>query len=86
LVEGLNAALSPEGRFESELVERIIALTWRLRRTSKVEQAILTWHHFGILGMDEAYEEDAGFDSKLRMPGDRHRRADDSARRITSGF
>ena len=31
----------PEGRIEEELVERIISLLWRLKRTLKIEQQIL---------------------------------------------
>jgi hypothetical protein len=57
LAEGLHAALRPEGRLEMELAERIVALTWRLRRVGRAEQAILAWRYFEVLGMTEVQEE-----------------------------
>jgi hypothetical protein len=65
LAEGLRAALAPEGRLETELAERIVVLTWRLRRIGKAERAILAWHHFGILGMDEVCEKEAAIEARM---------------------
>jgi len=58
LAKELRAALRPEGRLEMELAERIVALTWRLRRVGRAEQAILAWQHFEVLGGTEVQEEE----------------------------
>jgi hypothetical protein len=65
LAEGLRAALAPEGTLETELAERIVVLTWRLRRIGKAEHAILAWHHFGILGMDEVCEKEDAIEARM---------------------
>jgi hypothetical protein len=36
-IEGFKASLSPEGLLEEELVQRIAALSWRLRRVTRFE-------------------------------------------------
>jgi hypothetical protein len=48
-----RAVLAPEGMLEAELVERIIALTWRLERMGKLESAFLIWQRFEVLGMNQ---------------------------------
>ncbi len=48
LGERLSGELQPVGELESLLVERIIAITWRLRRLGRVEAGIFAW---------ELYEE-----------------------------
>jgi hypothetical protein len=37
------AEMNPTGAIESMLVERIISLSWRLRRVSKIEAGIVTF-------------------------------------------
>jgi hypothetical protein len=64
LAEGIRADLRPEGRLETELIERITVLAWRLRRIGKAERAILAWHQFGVLGMDEACNKEAEMDAE----------------------
>jgi len=39
--ESLRAALAPADEFEEQLVERIVICHWRLRRTGRVEAAII---------------------------------------------
>ena len=48
LGERLRAELQPAGELENLLVDRIISLTWRLRRLGQVEAGIFAW---------ELYEE-----------------------------
>src|SRR5215216_1757460 len=43
LAEGLGAELQPVGELEKNLVDRIIFLTWRLRRLGRVETGIFAW-------------------------------------------
>lgn len=62
LSEGLHAALHPVDDFERELVERIAAAAWRLRRVERVETALYA------LRMLEDCAEDArreSFGSKI---------------------
>ena len=43
LGERLRAELQPVGEMEGQLVERIVATQWRLRRLSRVEAGIFAW-------------------------------------------
>src|SRR5919107_6427657 len=56
LGERLRAELQPVGEMESQLVERIINTTWRLRRLSRVEAGIFTWELYEELA-ERAKEE-----------------------------
>jgi len=46
--EELGADLNPVGALESELAERIIGISWRQRRLSKIEMGILTLRYAAI--------------------------------------
>ena len=47
--ERLRAELNPVGELESVLVDRIIALIWRLGRLGKIEAGVLTWSYYRVL-------------------------------------
>ncbi len=49
LSEHLRAELQPVGELESLLVDRVVALYWRLRRLSRVEAGIFAWELYGEL-------------------------------------
>ena len=49
LGESLRAELQPVGELENLLVNRIISLTWRLRRLSRVEAGIFAWEFYDEL-------------------------------------
>jgi hypothetical protein len=49
LSEGIREEYKPVGVFESVLVDRIVALIWRLRRCPKIEAGILGWKYHEIL-------------------------------------
>jgi hypothetical protein len=42
-----RAELAPEGRFQAELVTRIVAAAWRARRADRLEAALLGRHLAG---------------------------------------
>ncbi len=46
LRNGLVASLMPEGDLESILADRVVSLTWRLRRAGRIETAILCWRKY----------------------------------------
>lgn len=48
LAEHLREALDPQGEMESLLVDRVVSAVWRLRRLSKVEAGVFTWHRLGL--------------------------------------
>ena len=43
LRESMMAELRPEGPLESELVEQIVSVLWRMRRTPVFEAAVMAW-------------------------------------------
>ena len=45
---GMLLDLKPVGALECELVRRIIALSWRLRRVEKIEASVITWRFHQI--------------------------------------
>jgi hypothetical protein len=47
LAESLRAELQPVGELENLLVDRIITLTWRLRRLGRVEAGIFAYELYG---------------------------------------
>jgi hypothetical protein len=49
LADGISQNLNPVGELEQVLVDRIIALTWRLCRVEKIEAGILTRQYTKIL-------------------------------------
>jgi hypothetical protein len=49
LDERLRAELQPVGELENLLVDRIVSLTWRLRRLGRVEAGIFAWERSGAL-------------------------------------
>ncbi len=53
LGERLRAELQPVGELEGQLVERIVATQWRLRRLNRVEAGLFAWDR----RRDEAAEE-----------------------------
>jgi hypothetical protein len=55
--DGLKNALSPVGAVESLLVERIINLSWRLRRASQVETGLFVFEQ--AVNAEERYRADA---------------------------
>ena len=64
LGERLRAELQPVGEMESQLVERIIDATWRLRRLSRVEAGIFTWELYEELA-ERAQEEAETYESSV---------------------
>ena len=63
LGDALGAELNPQGAVESFLVDRIIALSWRLQRLGKIEAGILGWQHLSALSRHakaQAYEQTFG--------------------------
>jgi len=51
--ESLRAELQPVGELENLLVDRIVSLTWRLRRLGRVEAGIFAWElHGDVRGPD----------------------------------
>jgi hypothetical protein len=55
--ERLTTELNPQSELESVLVDRIVALFWRLQRLGKIEAGILTWQHFCALSEREGNKE-----------------------------
>ena len=49
LEDGLKQRLQPEGDLELALVNRVVALVWRLRRLAKIEAGIFNWQYYGVL-------------------------------------
>lgn len=43
----LKSDLDPQGIIETTLVDKLITLVWRLRRTSEVESALYVWRKYG---------------------------------------
>jgi hypothetical protein len=43
---GILSSLNPEGELESILTDRVVSLTWRLRRAGKIETAIFAWQKY----------------------------------------
>jgi hypothetical protein len=54
---GITKTLSPVGEVESLLVERIINLSWRLRRLSQVETGLFVYEQ--AVNAEERYQADA---------------------------
>lgn len=63
LLESLTTALKPDGPLEKILVDRIVSLTWRLRRAGRIESGILVWKKYSEL-FDQAKAE---FDTTYRI-------------------
>lgn len=55
--DGIKKALSPVGEVESLLVERVINLSWRLRRLSQVETGLFVYEQ--AVSAEERYRVDA---------------------------
>ena len=64
LSERLRAELQPVEELESLLVERIIAIIWRLRRLGRVEAGIFAWELYGEL-TERAQEEARSYKSYI---------------------
>ena len=63
LGESLRAELQPVGELENLLIDRIISLTWRLRRLGRVEAGIFTWERSGALA-EQAENEARTYEGK----------------------
>ena len=44
--EGIESALAPVGILEETLVDRIVSLTWRLRRAGLIEAGLFAWRRY----------------------------------------
>jgi hypothetical protein len=62
MTEGMMLDLKPVGELEFELVRRIVALSWRLRRVEKIEASVITWqfHQIQVELSSEALERLTG--------------------------
>lgn len=49
LQERLHAELKPVGQLEEDLVSRIAAQAWRLRRVERIEAGLCTWLYYDVL-------------------------------------
>ena len=66
--ERMRAALAPADEFEEQLVERIVICQWRLRRTGRVEAAIINGGGRDFRRRGFPPSADAGFvDAPFRM-------------------
>ena len=62
--DNLFAELLPQGAIERELANRIVGISWRLRRIPAIEAAVVAW-------VQARERHQAGFSmSNLRLPGD----------------
>ncbi len=57
-VQGLEQEFNPQGDLEHALVERIVALLWRLRRAGRLEAAVLFFHRGRVRKVNSDGEED----------------------------
>ena len=64
LNETLRAELEPVGELENQLVDRIVATFWRLRRLERVEVGIFTWQHYEELA-ERAEQEARTYEANL---------------------
>src|SRR5580704_16344919 len=55
--DGIWAEMNPAGAIESMHVARIISLSWRLRRVSKIEAGIVTFEHQESLASTDLMDE-----------------------------
>jgi hypothetical protein len=57
-IQGLEQEFNPQGELEHALVERIVALLWRLRRAGKLEAAVLFFHRCRVRKVNSDEEAD----------------------------
>jgi hypothetical protein len=67
--ERLHEELKPESELESMLVERIIAMAWRLRRLGTIEAGILIWQYGKVLAERANEQVRASLDQLLPDSG-----------------
>ena len=70
LREGLWAHLCPMNAMEEALVERIVSVTWRLRRLEGIEAGLMT-HHLWRVIHERASKQEQGIDPFSINPGRR---------------